>query len=81
LTGLQAPAELGAMELEAHGPRPTKPKMVEHCLIPMEAPLSRAYFKLDEALERAQVPLMSHWLCVDVGASPGGHLSSSSSSS
>ena len=35
-------------------------------------PMSRAYFKLEEAADRAGVPLSSGWQCVDVGAAPGG---------
>ena len=35
-------------------------------------PMCRAYFKLEEAADRARLPLKADWKCVDVGAAPGG---------
>ena len=51
--------------------------IAQHCERVKEAraskkPMSRAYFKLEEAADRAGVPLSSDWQCVDVGAAPGG---------
>ena len=39
---------------------------------PTHAPVSRAYFKLLEALSRARVPLAHDWDIADIGAAPGG---------
>ena len=51
--------------------------IAQHCERVKEAraskkPMCRAYFKLEEAADRAGVPLSSGWQCVDVGAAPGG---------
>ena len=51
--------------------------IAQHCERVKEAraskkPMSRAYFKLEEAADRAGVPVSSGWQCVDVGAAPGG---------
>jgi hypothetical protein len=35
-------------------------------------PMSRAYFKIEEATFRADIPISMDWKCVDVGAAPGG---------
>ena len=56
--------------------------IAQHCERVKEAraskkPMSRAYFKLEEAADRAGVPLSSDWQCVDVGAAPGGGRSGS----
>lgn len=51
--------------------------VAHHCERVKEAraakkPMCRAYFKLEEAADRARVPLAADWKCVDVGAAPGG---------
>jgi hypothetical protein len=36
------------------------------------APVCRAYWKLEEGILRAAVPVQPDWLCADAGAAPGG---------
>jgi len=35
--------------------------------------ISRAYYKIQESIERFKIQVNSDWLCMDVGASPGGY--------
>jgi hypothetical protein len=51
--------------------------VAQHCERVKEAraekkPMCRAYFKLEEAADRASLPISAEWKCVDVGAAPGG---------
>ena len=51
--------------------------LTQHCERVKEAradknPMCRAYFKLEEAADRAGIPITKDWHCVDVGAAPGG---------
>ena len=51
--------------------------VAQHCERVKEAraekkPMCRAYFKLEEAADRARLPISAEWKCVDVGAAPGG---------
>jgi len=68
------PAEYHVTQMDLSGRvRPGKPDIPQHPALPqLTEPICRAFFKLEEALERARVPLRSDWLCVDVGSSPGG---------
>lgn len=68
------PSEYWVAQMNMAGKaRPGKPEIPQHPkLPPLTEPICRAFFKLEEAIERAGVPLRSDWLCVDVGSSPGG---------
>ena len=51
--------------------------VTQHCERVKEArsdkkPMCRAYFKVEEAAYRCEIPISKKWQCVDVGAAPGG---------